>query len=79
MLARNQASVIVFPPVSYTHLDVYKRQAEAVARNAVGTITLVDLDNIAESNVNRQLHALDGAFGQAKVTAMAERIKLRCV
>lgn len=50
--------------------------AEAVARNAVGTITLVDLDNIAESNVNRQLHALDGAFGQAKVTAMAVRIKL---
>ncbi|HNZ57626.1 MAG TPA: tRNA threonylcarbamoyladenosine dehydratase [Methylophilaceae bacterium] len=50
--------------------------AEAVARNAVGTITLIDLDNIAESNVNRQLHALDGAFGKAKVTAMAERIKL---
>lgn len=49
--------------------------AEAVARNAVGTITLVDLDNIAESNVNRQLHALNGAFGKAKVTAMAERIK----
>ena len=50
--------------------------AEAVARNAIGTITLIDLDNIAESNVNRQLHALDGIFGKAKVTAMAERIKL---
>lgn len=50
--------------------------AEAVARNAVGTITLIDLDNIAESNVNRQLHAVDGAFGKAKVTAMAERIQL---
>jgi len=50
--------------------------AEAVARNAVGTITLIDLDNIAESNVNRQLHAVDSAFGKAKVTAMAERIKL---
>lgn len=50
--------------------------AEAVARNAVGTITLIDLDNIAESNVNRQLHAVDGAFGKAKVTAIAERIKL---
>jgi tRNA A37 threonylcarbamoyladenosine dehydratase len=49
--------------------------AEAVARNAVGTITLIDLDNIAESNVNRQLHAVDGAFGKAKVTAMAERIR----
>ena len=49
---------------------------EALARSAVGHITLIDLDNIAESNVNRQLHAVDGAFGQAKVTAMAERIHL---
>lgn len=48
--------------------------AEALARNAVGTITLIDLDNIAESNVNRQLHAVEGAFGKAKVTAMRERI-----
>lgn len=48
--------------------------AEALARNAVGKITLIDLDNIAESNVNRQLHAVDGAFGKAKVTAMHERI-----
>ena len=48
--------------------------AEALARNAVGTITLIDLDNIAESNVNRQLHAVDGAFGKAKVSAMHERI-----
>ncbi len=48
--------------------------AEALARNAVGTITLIDLDNIAESNVNRQLHAVDGVFGKAKVTAMRERI-----
>lgn len=49
---------------------------EALARSAVGKITLIDLDNIAESNVNRQLHAVDGAFGKAKVTAMAERIHL---
>lgn len=48
--------------------------AEALARNAVGKITLIDLDNIAESNVNRQIHAIDGAFGQAKVSAMRERI-----
>ena len=48
--------------------------AEALARNAVGMITLIDLDNIAESNVNRQLHAVDWAFGKAKVTAMRERI-----
>lgn len=49
--------------------------AEALARNAVGRITLIDLDNVAESNVNRQLHAVDSAFGKAKVTAMAERIR----
>lgn len=49
---------------------------EALARNAIGRLTLVDLDNIAESNINRQIHALDGAFGKAKVTAMAERIHL---
>lgn len=48
--------------------------AEALARNAIGSITLIDLDNIAESNVNRQLHAVDGAFGKAKVSAMRERI-----
>lgn len=48
--------------------------AEALARNAVGTITLIDLDNIAESNVNRQLHAVNGVFGRAKVSAMRERI-----
>lgn len=50
--------------------------AEAVARHAVGNITLIDLDNIAESNVNRQLHAVEGAFGKAKVSAMAERLRL---
>ncbi len=49
--------------------------AEALARNAVGNITLIDLDNIAESNVNRQIHALEGEFGKAKVTAMAQRIR----
>jgi tRNA A37 threonylcarbamoyladenosine dehydratase len=48
--------------------------AEALARTAVGTITLIDLDSIAESNVNRQIHALEGEFGKAKVTAMAQRI-----
>ncbi len=49
--------------------------AEALARNAIGTITLIDLDNIVESNVNRQIHALEDNFGKAKVTAMAERIQ----
>lgn len=48
--------------------------AEALARSGVGTLTLVDLDHVAESNVNRQIHALDATLGQAKVVAMAERI-----
>jgi tRNA threonylcarbamoyladenosine dehydratase len=48
--------------------------AEALARSAVGHITLIDLDNVAESNVNRQIQALGEEFGKAKVTAMAERI-----
>jgi tRNA threonylcarbamoyladenosine dehydratase len=47
---------------------------EALARNAVGKLTLVDLDNVAESNVNRQIHALEDTLGKAKVTAMRERI-----
>jgi tRNA A37 threonylcarbamoyladenosine dehydratase len=48
--------------------------AEAIARSGVGDITLVDLDHIAESNTNRQIHALGDAYGRAKVEAMAERI-----
>jgi tRNA A37 threonylcarbamoyladenosine dehydratase len=47
---------------------------EALARSGIGAITLYDLDHIAESNVNRQLHAVDGQFGMAKVTAMATRV-----
>jgi len=48
--------------------------AEALARSAVGEITLVDLDHVAESNINRQVHALEATLGQAKVVAMRERI-----
>jgi tRNA A37 threonylcarbamoyladenosine dehydratase len=48
---------------------------EALARSAIGKITLIDLDMVAESNVNRQIHALDGAFGKAKIEAMAERVR----
>ena len=47
---------------------------EALVRSGIGAITLYDLDHIAESNVNRQLHAVDGQFGMAKVTAMATRV-----
>jgi tRNA A37 threonylcarbamoyladenosine dehydratase len=49
--------------------------AEALARSAVGRLTLVDLDHVAESNTNRQIHALDDAYGKAKVDAMAERVR----
>jgi len=48
--------------------------AEALARSAVGRLTLVDLDHISESNTNRQVFALDGEYGKSKVLAMAERI-----
>jgi tRNA A37 threonylcarbamoyladenosine dehydratase len=47
---------------------------EALARSAIGHITMIDLDNLAESNVNRQIHALTDTLGKAKVTALAERI-----
>lgn len=48
--------------------------AEALARTAVGNITLIDLDDIALSNVNRQLHALDSTLEQSKVAVMKARI-----
>jgi tRNA A37 threonylcarbamoyladenosine dehydratase len=47
---------------------------EALARSGVGALKLIDPDNLAESNINRQIHALDGTLGQAKVTAMAARV-----
>ncbi len=50
--------------------------AEALARSGVGRITLIDLDHVAESNINRQIHALTTTVGQAKVVAMQERIAL---
>lgn len=49
--------------------------AEALARSAIGRISLIDLDHIAESNTNRQIHALGDEYGKAKVQAMAERIR----
>ena len=47
---------------------------EALARSAVGQLTLIDLDHVAESNVNRQLQALSSSLGKAKVLALKERI-----
>ncbi|WP_090131784.1 ThiF family adenylyltransferase [Limnohabitans sp. Rim11] len=48
--------------------------AESLARSGVGEISLVDMDHVAESNINRQIHALESTLGMAKVTAMKERI-----
>ncbi len=48
--------------------------AEALARSGVGRLSLVDLDHVAESNINRQVHALTDTVGQAKVGAMRARI-----
>ena len=49
--------------------------AEALARSAIGHITLVDMDHVAESNINRQCHALDTTLGKAKVQVTATRIR----
>lgn len=48
--------------------------AEALARSGVAQITLIDLDHVAESNINRQIHAVEDTIGQAKVVAMRNRI-----
>ncbi|MHB8949997.1 MAG: tRNA threonylcarbamoyladenosine dehydratase [Rhodoferax sp.] len=48
--------------------------AEALARSGVGHLTLIDLDHVSESNINRQIHAVEASFGQAKVLAMRDRI-----
>lgn len=48
---------------------------EALARSGVGRLTLIDADDLCVSNTNRQLPALEGQFGRAKVSAMAERVR----
>lgn len=48
---------------------------EALARSGVGALTLIDLDEICVTNINRQIHALDGTIGRAKVEVMAERVR----
>jgi tRNA A37 threonylcarbamoyladenosine dehydratase len=48
--------------------------AEALGRSGIGVIVLIDMDHVSESNVNRQIHALEPDFGMAKVAAMHRRI-----
>jgi tRNA threonylcarbamoyladenosine dehydratase len=47
---------------------------EALARSGVRRLTLIDLDHVSESNINRQIHAMASTLGQAKAEAMRERI-----
>lgn len=47
---------------------------EACARSGIGRLTLIDLDHVSESNINRQSHALDSTVGAAKVQVMQRRV-----
>lgn len=49
--------------------------AEALARSGIGKISMIDLDEICITNINRQLHAMDGEIGKQKTDAMEQRIK----
>ena len=49
--------------------------AESLARSGVGRLTLIDFDQVAQSNINRQIHATESSLGQAKVLAMNQRIQ----
>ena len=60
--------------------------AEALARSGVAGLTLIDLDHVSESNINRQVQAVGQSLGQAKVQALADRIadihpgcEVRCI
>jgi len=48
--------------------------AEALARSGIGSLTMIDADEVCVSNANRQLHTLTNTFGKAKVAVMAERL-----
>lgn len=50
--------------------------AEALCRAGIGRLVLIDFDDICLTNVNRQIHAMDGTVGRAKVQVMAERMRL---
>ena len=50
--------------------------AEALARSGIQRITLIDMDHVAESNINRQIQALSTTLGVSKIDAMAQRIAL---
>ncbi len=49
--------------------------AESLARSGIGQITLIDLDDICVTNINRQSHATTSTVGESKVEVMAQRIR----
>jgi len=69
------------PQLAAAHVAVFgvggvgSYAVEALARGGVGRLTLVDFDDICLTNVNRQIHALDGTIGRPKVEVMAERCR----
>lgn len=48
---------------------------EALARSGIGKITMIDMDDICVTNINRQIHAMSGTVAQLKTEAMKERIE----
>ncbi len=48
---------------------------EALARSGVGQLTLIDMDDVCVTNINRQIHAMTATVGQSKIEVMAERVK----
>lgn len=48
---------------------------EALARTGIGELTLIDMDDVCVTNINRQIHAMSGTVGQSKIEVMAERVK----
>lgn len=48
---------------------------EALARSGIGRLTLIDLDDVCLTNVNRQLPAIEGTIGRPKVEVLAERVR----
>jgi tRNA A37 threonylcarbamoyladenosine dehydratase len=69
-LARAKAAHVVVVGIG----GVGSWAVEALARSGIGRLTLIDLDHVAESNINRQVQALASTLGAAKVLAMRERI-----
>ena len=47
---------------------------EALVRSAVGHVCMIDMDHVAESNINRQLPAVESELGRAKVAVLRERV-----